>query len=382
MPKSYDIAVLGATPAGYVAAITLAKKGRKVIVLSAPGSATESPLADWIPADVVKACPALRSVRSSGMEAPFRQVQFHSADLEQQAAYRSRTTAGYLLRRSNLLSAFAKAARRAGVDRAELTGPSAVELQESAVAVRAKRPCQAALLLIAQDRPAEVIARLALPARSVPVGQITVCGLDIPAGRARLDKALHVVARPGGAERLGMFFGAGRVLHVRILSIAPAAAGRTAEPAKPASEGQLIEALGQLVASLQGGGLLPARLSLSKATAAIWRPPGGVALELETHLAKRSLLIGTAGGFASAMSGQTLDPSVRSALVAADVVDRALRSKRLQEALAEYKRKWRNKLADRIRAPGTSLKMLLPIVFANKTMANRFARALLYGESL
>ena len=382
MPKSYDIAVLGATAAGYVAAITLAKKGRKVIVLSAPGSATESPLADWIPADVVKACPVLGSLRSSGMEAPFRQVHFHSADLEQQAAYRSRTTAGYVLRRANLLSAFAKAARRAGVDRAELIGASAVELQENAVAVRAKRPCQAALLLIAQDRPAEVIARLALPARSVPVGQIAVCGLDIPAGRARLDKALHVVAWPGGRERLGMFFGAGSVLHVRVLSIAAPASGRTAGPAKRESEGQLIEALGQLVARLQGGGLLPARLSLSRATAAIWRPPGGVALELETHLAKRALLIGTAGGFASAMSGQTLDASIRSALVAADVVDRALRGKRLQEALAEYKRKWRNKLADRIRAPGTSLKMLLPIVFANKTMANRFARALLYGESL
>ena len=321
MPKSYDIAVLGATPAGYVAAITLAKKGRKVIVLSATGSATESPLADWIPADVVKASAALGSVRSSGMEAPFRHVQFHSADLSQQAAYRSRATAGYVLRRSNLLSAFAKAARRAGVDRAELTGASAVELQEGAVAVRAKRPCQAALLLIAQDRPAEVIARLALPARSVPVGQITVCGLDIPAGRARLDKALHVVARPGGAERLGMFFGAGSVLHVRILSIAaPAAPGRTTAPAKPASEGQLVEAIGRLVARLQGGGLLPARLSLSRATAAIWRPPGGVARERETHLAKRSLLIGTAGGFASAMSGQMLDASIRSALVAvADV---------------------------------------------------------------
>ena len=391
MPKSYDIAVLGATAAGYVAAITLARMGYKVIVLAGPGAGSESPLADWIPADVFRACAALRSVRSTGTDAPFREVQFHSQQLDRQAAYRSRSTAGYFVRSESLLKALAAAARKAKVDRASLDDEPAVELGETTVVVRetaasgsskARRTFQSAMLLIAQGRPAEVVTRLGLPARSVPTGRLTACGLDIPLGRARLGKALHIVASPGGRDRLGMFFAARGLIHVRIISAAGAAEAEAAGYRGASLPGSFGEALSLLIGKLQRGGLLPEKLNLAKATAAIWRPPGGVALELETHLAKRTLLVGTAGGFASAMTGQTLDPSVRSALVAAEVTDRALRGKAVQDALSEYKRRWRNKLADRIRPPGTSVKMLLPIVFSNKAMATRFARAFLYGEHL
>jgi flavin-dependent dehydrogenase len=173
----------------------------------------------------------------------------------------------------------------------------------------------------------------------------------------------------GGTDMMGVFFAVGGLLHVRIISAAFA---------PPAT----IDSLVKLISGLQGKDLIEGRLELNKAKAAIWHPPGGMALELEMHTAKRTMLVGTAGGFASATTGQTLDPSVRSALVAADVADKALHSRKVQEAIWQYKNQWREKLAQRIRPSGTSLQMLLPMVLSNKAIMGKFAKAFLYGKSL
>ena len=227
------------------------------------------------------------------------------------------------------------------------------------------------MLLIAEGGPAEAMTRLAMPARDAPAGRITICELTVrlrPSDRNSVGKALHVVAL-AGANRFGMFFTAGGGLHVRIVYLSGAASGGGEE-------------LVRFIRNLQQADLLPERLNLSKAVAAVWHPPGGAALEMETHTAKRTLLIGTSGGFASAMTGATLAPSIYSAIAAADVADRALRSDKLQETLAEFKNQWRDTLADRIRPPGTSMQMMLPMALTNKAMTARFAKAFLYGENI
>jgi flavin-dependent dehydrogenase len=373
MADAHDIAVLGASGAGYAAAIQLARQGLDVALLAGPASATESPLADWMPAGVFKDCPALRGLKSSGTDASFQSIVFHSADLAEQAAYRSRTVVGYFLHMQAWLSALEKSARKAGVKLARVDAPAGLELQEGGVRLVAERPIEARLLMIAAGSPMEIVTRLALPVRSVPTSSLTICGLDVPVTAAQkraLDKHLHVVALEG-TDRLGVYFVAGGDLHVRIIfntaRVEAAAAG---------------QALRELIAELAEAGLLPEGLDLARSEAALWRPPAGVALDLETHLAKRTLLIGTAGGFASALTGQTLDASIRSAEVAADVAARALDADRTQEILAEYKSLWRNELADRIRPPGTSAQMLLPMVLSNQAITTRFARAFLEGQKL
>jgi len=383
MPKAYDIAILGATAAGYVAAITLAKKGRQVVVLAAPGSRTESPLADWLPADVVKACPALRLAKAAGTDAPFKQFWVHSDAFDRQAVCRFRSPAGFVFRSAQLLKTLAAKADRAGVDRARFKDPPEIAPHEREVSVRARaagtgsarrapREFRASILLIAQGRPADVVARLSLPVRHPPRGRLTVSGLDVPltaaGARRKLGPGLHIVAS-GRGDGMGMFFLVRGCVHLRVIWSDPSGVNGADE-------------LAHLVSRLQAASLLPAKLRLSSASAAMWRPPGGVALDLETHLAKRTLMIGTAGGFASAMTGQTVDPSVRSALAAADVAHRALRSPRPQDILAEYKNHWRDELADRIRPPGSSMGMLMPMVLSNQAMTRRFARAFLYGENI
>ena len=50
----------GATPAGLAAAISLAKAKRSYVVMDAPASPTESPLADWVPKDLTDERPSSR----------------------------------------------------------------------------------------------------------------------------------------------------------------------------------------------------------------------------------------------------------------------------------------------------------------------------------
>ncbi len=381
MPKTYDIAVLGATAAGYVAAVALAKKGHSVIVLNAPASSsasvgdTESPLVDWVPAGVLPACPALRKVKTAAIDSLFRAVHFHSADLTGQAVYSSRSAAGFVLLMPRLIKSLASEARRAGVRCISLEKTPRINLRETVVVLNEEtsppREFRADVLLIAHGQPSEVVASLGISARTAPKGRMTVCGLDASLPRrlqSSLDNAMHIAAL-AGANRFGTFFRAGNLLHVRIVYLAGAASH---------GSGELV----RFIRNLQQADLLPERLNLSKATAAVWYPPGGAALEMDTHTAKRTLLIGTAGGFASAMTGATLAPSIYSAMAAADVADRALKSDRLQETLAEFKDQWRDTIAGSIRPPGTSLQMMLPMALANKAMTARFAKAFLYGESI
>jgi hypothetical protein len=370
MAKVHDIAVLGATAAGYVAAAALARHKHTVVVVDAPAGRTESPLADWIPSDLPADCELLRKAKPA-LGVPFKSMVFHSADLTRLAEYTSRGTLGYLLRSELLLEKLDALARKGGVEKVKLEQPPRLEMRETAVRLHGPRELFSQLLLIAQDNPAEVLANLALPVRMIPPERMTVCGLDVPLSRGRGAKAapaLHVVAF-GGTDMMGVFFAVDGLMHVRIVS---------AVFAPPAT----IDSLVKLISGLQSKGLIEGRLELNKAKAAIWHPPGGMALELETHLAKRTLLLGTAGGFASATTGQTLDPSVRSALVAADVAGKALHSRKVQETLWEYKNQWRATLAERIRPPGTSLQMLLPMVLSNKVIMGKFVRAFLYGQSL
>ena len=371
MSDPYDVAVLGATAAGYVAAIRLVGKGLRVVVVAAPAKRVESPLADWIPHDLLEASSEIKSIRTQVLEESFRQVCFHSAKLDQEATFASRTTLGYFVRAGTLLEALATKAARAHVARLELPEAPTPALGESLVTLQGAQTVQAKLLLWAQDEPSNVQALLGLPGRSVPENQVTIAGLDVPLPKGQdhaLASTLHVVTFPA-PEQLGMYFALDGLLHMRVIST------RGSEPAD-------VTALSEFVIRLQTAGLIGAKLSLSRSSAAIWQPPGGVALELEAHLAKRTLLIGTAGGFASALTGQTLDPSVRSAIVAADVAATALKARQVQDALAAFKGQWRDTLADRIRLPETALKMLLPLIFTNKVMANRFARSILYGESI
>jgi len=368
----YDVAVLGATPAGYSAAWYASKQGLSTALMDAPSQSIESPLSLWAPRDFfrIKGLPRGLMKRCGARE--FRRVCYHDAALERVVEYRSRGAAGYFIRSGDLCRALRAEARRAGVKiRASRTSP-AIQLEEDHVELVGSSRLRARLLLVAHSHPAEIIASLSLPMRNVPCSPMIVAGIDAPlAGKtvpAALGGAMHVVELSDRNE-LGMFFVANSVLHARVISKSHASGNRAAE-------------LSAMLGALQRVEILPSDLRLQRARGAVWHPPSGVALELETHVAKRCLLAGTAGGFADSITGHTLTPSVRSALLAADVALGAADSDEAQDVLMRFKNSWRKSLANYLCPPNTSLQMLLPLLFANRRIVSKFTRALLYGENI
>ena len=373
MPDRFDIAILGGSPAGFAAACHLAGKKCSVVLLNPPPTAAECPLADWVSPEFFRLAGLPKSLAADTQAVAFQQVCYHSALLDREVAYASRAKAGYFLQTAELVKRLRKWAEKRHVTVHDTDQRPRIELREDRVCLVGERTLTAKLLLITQDRPAEALRELAMPLRNVPNAHLVTAGLDVPvkdrALAKRLQGILHVVESAERTE-LGMFFLVGSLLHLRMISSSRASGTRAAE-------------LSQMVRGLQEKRILPPNLSLGKARGAVWYPPAGMALELEAHVAKRCLLAGSAGGFADTITGHTLLPSVKSALLAADVALAALKSgANVQETLASFKTLWRRSLAEYLRPPNTSLQMLLPLLFANKRIVSRFTRALLYGEPI
>jgi len=372
MAKMFDIAVLGATPAGCAAACYLAARKARVALVDCPHVDCESPIGDWAPRGFLEAADLPKTAARSAGATDFRIVRYHDAKLARQVEYTTRGPAGAVMHAADLIKALVARAKKAGVSVRRMPERPAIQLGEDSVLLAGAAKVSARLLLVAQGRPTEVLSDLALPVRAPPQSPFVAVGLDVPLGSRKLPRHLSGVLNVAASEtrgKLGLFFAAGRALHVRVVS----SVGLEGPPAAD---------LSALVARLQSADILPAKLPLGRARAAAWHPPAAEALDLETHAAKRCLLCGTAGGFVDTITAQTLAPSIRSAVIAADVALAALKSKDPQDALMRYKNEWRKRLADALRPPSTPVHMLLPLLFANKHLVCRFTRALLYGQSI
>jgi len=371
MPHLYDIAILGATPAGLAAAYRLATSGLDVVVLAVDNAQVACPLAEWIGIDAAGLSGLPPSLTRACKARAFRSVHYHNTELDADAKYLSRGVAGYFLKSAALSRGLRAAAAKAGaVVRSSRTWPRIV-LAEDTVALHAALKTSARMLLVAAGRPGRVLADLGLPDVPGGAGGMAASALQVPLGAAaakKLSRSLHVLQLPGRVG-LGMLFVLGSSLHLRVV-------GPEAQAPRQA------RIVSEVVASFQDAGMLPRSLGLGKAVGASWRPPGGIAIDLETHAAKRCLLIGTAGGFAETITGHTVRPGLQSGLLAAEVVLKAIKATDPQSALMSFRNIWRKALVDYLRPPNTSLQMLLPLLFANRRMVGKFTRALLYGKNI
>jgi len=127
---------------------------------------------------------------------------------------------------------------------------------------------------------------------------------------------------------------------------------------------------------------MPQDLSAQAAKAKPIRCPAGWALDMDTHVAKHTLLIGDAGGFIAATSNEGLYPAMWSARIAVDVIDKALRNPYSQDELMAFDTQWRMQIADHLRSPHTDIRFLLPLIFSNQAMADRMAAAFFFGENI
>jgi len=150
--------------------------------------------------------------------------------------------------------------------------------------------------------------------------------------------------------------------------------------AGPAEQEEILEHFEAFVGDAREAGWIPQDVHPTQP--AVWPSPAGAAIEMEAHVAKRSLLVGEAGGFVTAISFEGIYPAMWSASIAAGVIADAAVSDTPQDVLGQFDARWRVAMADYLRMPNTDMQFLLPLIFSNRQIADRMAAAFLTGGNI
>jgi flavin-dependent dehydrogenase len=293
----------------------------------------------------------------------FSGLRLRSWDLKKSAEVKDKELRGWIVARDVLDAALMAQAATAGVEVLQGVSPTAVNLGEScAVAVLSDgREVRGRILLIADG----------IDSRTAPLANMR------SAARVRdLPRSLHVVSSIDGREAaLDVVLGGGRA--AQLVTLVRAAGQLRLSFVTRDSSSPPATQLHLFLEAARMEKLLPAKLTPEPVAGL---SPAGAALDMETHVGKRTLLIGDAGGFVAAFSNEGIYPALKSGWLAAETAARALKSPVVQDELATFSAVWRAELAEYLRMPNTDLSLLLPLVFNNAQMSKRVARAFLMGQ--
>ena len=379
-PNIYDVVVVGAGPSGACAAKFLADAGATVALVDGAKFPRRKTCAGWVSTKVIAEFPFLNAVRRTVKAAPFRRLVFHSPDLKQSAEFASRAAAGFIVRREKFDAALLHQAVKAGAK---------AILGKRVVAVASGEQAMAAILaggtriigriLVGADGAHSTVAKaVGLRTHWEPQQLVVCCAKNIPL-TAKQQKAC-----PAGAIHVSLGFGrapgyAWAFPGNRHVSVGVGVRG---------GENHQVRALYDAwIQGLRDTGLLPRSADAANPDGAA--VPAGAALEFESHVGKRTILIGDAGGFASAATGEGIYPGIQSAAIAAKCILKALDADRkrakgihCQDELQTFKSLWRQTMAPHLQMPNVNVAFLLPLIYTNQEIADRFGRAFLFGDNL
>lgn len=358
-PPIPTVAIVGAGPAGCAAAIHAARAALPTVLMTGGGRRTPG-CGGWIGPAAIEMLAAL------GISPPasvvFRGITLHSLDFRHHAVVRDDALHGAIPDGAWPAAPLLDAVRAAGVDLR--TGPAlrAASLRERDVLLTRDDggELSASQLIIADGRGSDASRLIGLPPPAAGASA-AFCTWEQRSSAASLDVCL-------GGRRTSITATIARSPNqVRVLLL-------SRDPEAPAAR-----ALASLLGAAASAGVVAP--PPSAADAVVEFRVGG-ALDTETHVAKRCLRIGAAGGFASAFSGDGLHAALCSGRIAAEVLKAAAHAPLPQDELARFDSAWRVELADAMREPRTDLSLLTPMLFSNAQMSARVARAFLLGASI
>jgi geranylgeranyl reductase family protein len=377
----YDVVVVGAGPAGSCAAKWLADAGARVALVDGAAFPRPKTCAGWVNEKVLSQFPWLDVIRRKVKAAPFRRLVFHSPDLLKTSQFASRKRVGFIVSRETFDAHLLRAAKAAGA--VPILGRRVVAIdsgERAAVAVLSSGRRIAGRILVGADGCHSTVARLTGLRPGWTTDQLVVC----------LSKTIPLTARQRAAcfrgEEIHISLGFGQAPGyawafpgARHVNVGLGVRGADAATLRP-----LYDAWTR---GLLAAGLLPPDADARNPEGGA--VPAGAALEFESHVGKRVVLIGDAGGFASAATGEGIYPSIHSASIAVRCILKALtadrdesRASHCQDELQTFLHLWRQQLAAYLQMPNVNLTFLLPLIYTNQEIADRFGRAFLFGENL
>ncbi len=373
--RDYDVVVVGAGPAGATAAILLRQKGHRVVLVDKARFPRTVPCAGWLN---VRAAAMLEGMKVSldGLQRrSLRQVTFYSADFSKRILPNLKQSPGFLVDRSEFDHALVSAAKRLGVSIIEGAEARSLSLRESSVVVHLEsgRDLEGRFLALAAGRAPRILESTGIvrDSHSVPIWSAQV-EAALAKGAVASEPTMTIVL---GLDRRGSFglccVTPDRIsLGVHILN----------------DDASVIPALTNLCRLVAERKIAPLSLTESAAKARVHFSPASGALDMETHVAKHTLVFGDSGGFVAAASNEGIYPAMWSARIAAEVFERALeadvKAVPSQDELMRFDSLWRVQMADYLRSPHTDIQFLLPLIFSNQAMADRMATAFFSGENI
>lgn len=363
-PEHFDILVVGGGPAGAAAARHARQLELSALVIEKNQMPRAQPCAGWLGPTGVRLAEQLGLTANACGAKRFTGLTLHNWEFKQFAVVSDDDLSGWLVERSKFDAALLGAAEAAGAIVKQ--GTTVSELQLADTAVRAtlsdNTRVTAGVLLIADGAMSQTAERAQLlsAGRVSAHVQALFFEYDAPKPGGTLDVALG----PGRGGQLATFTQYDQRVRLSVTT--------------QESRERLAEEFRKLITGAAHAGRLPTEFRNQPQWCYC---PAGVALDLDSHVGKRALMIGDAGGFVATFSREGVFPAMRSGLLAAEAAQRALAANHVQDELSQFDAMWRQDLADYLRTPNTDLSLLLPLVFNNEQMSRRVARAFLLGET-
>jgi len=365
----FDVAIIGAGPAGATAAAFLAGRERRIALIDAADFKSSQLQAAWLSARAIPIFEELGINTARTLKSKISEITFSNADFSKSSQARFDQPAGYLVGRESVGKLLREAAIAAGAVFRPGAAVTEIRLNETDLVLSLKDQSKltSRLLIVATGSEMGLVSRLGFRPDEASAGLWTA-QVDGEAGdRTAPAKVCIVLGLEGGSG----FSWCGTWENRAVVNVT-----------LPQHRDQAVQHLQRICKLGHQHGAIPVDLSESAASTIVHRIPAGRALDMETHVAKHSLLVGEAGGFISAANNEGLYPAMWSAKLAAETAEEALRSKYSQDALMSFDAKWRMQMADYLRSPHTDIRFLLPLIFSNQPMADRMGAAFLLGSNM
>ncbi len=366
----FDVAVVGAGPAGAMLAHCLAKKDHRVLLLEREAFPRSVTCSGWVSSKVATMLGEVEIAPGKVLSEPFTDVTIYSGDLAKRAVPEFADAPGFLVDRASFDKMLVDAAVAAGATFAAESPVEDIKLNESSVklSIDGGATFESRLLMLAAGRSSPLPSLVGFPPS--PGAAVWVAHVETKTPKAKAPKAprVSIVLGLDGASSFALICVSKKQVSIDVNWIgAPEAA---------------VGALVNLCKAGAANDVLPVDLTELAVKAKPQRSPASAALDMDSHVRKHTLLIGDAGGFVSAVSNEGIYPAMWSARIAAEVLDTALASKHSQDELMAFDSAWRVKMADYLRSPHTDVRVLLPLVVSNQPMADRMAAAFFFGENI
>jgi geranylgeranyl reductase family protein len=375
MVELCDALVCGGGPSGSTAALELARGGLTTVLCDRQRFPRDKTCGGWVNARAFSQFDFLAGKAEELSERAFSELVFLSPNLGQRISYRAEEPQGYLVSRQRFDHSLVRMAVEAGATLVEGVGLSELWLgEDSVLSVLEDGRRYRSRFLVGADGVATTVGRLS--------------GLNPGFADEQLVVAVEQEFRtsPELMEELGG--GRGRILVVLAYDYIPGygwifprretvSVGVGARMSRVSNIGETHR---KFVADLRSGGLLPDGGETREPRSGLL--PAGAALKLKKVAAGRVLLVGDAGGFVAAASGEGIYPGMWSGQLAAGCIARGCADGREEAVASCYEAAVHKELTRYLEMPALELSLVMDLLFRDQRVANKLARAFLFGEPI